>query len=201
MNLFETQGVKSDFKFGETVSPWLNTVFTTEAFTPRAEADNGYSDFVGPPKASIARGDEPEFPWERLSPDRPLVYVSFGTQLAPPRRFFERFARAFPDDRIQVVMSLGDWADDPEPLALPQHFITVRYAPQIRLLERAAAVVTHGGANSVSEALSHGKPMLVIPLGHEQSLQAHLVQASGTDRQPTSTKTIPEYGETGSSRF
>jgi len=37
-------------------------------------------------------------------------------------------------------------------------------------------MVTHGGANGVNEALSHGKPMLVVPLTHEQELQAHFVE-------------------------
>ncbi len=43
-----------------------------------------------------------------------------------------------------------------------------RYAPQLELLKIAKIVITHGGSNTVFEALMEGKPMVVIPLAHDQ---------------------------------
>ena len=40
--------------------------------------------------------------------------------------------------------------------------------PQITLLSRAAAAVTHGGNNSVTECLSAGVPMVVLPFSTDQ---------------------------------
>ena len=43
-----------------------------------------------------------------------------------------------------------------------------RYAPQLELLKLAKIVITHGGPNTVFEALMEGKPMVAIPLAHDQ---------------------------------
>ncbi len=63
--------------------------------------------------------------------------------------------------------------------ALPREVIVTGYAPQRRLIERAAVAVTHGGVSSVNECLDAGCPMLVLPLGKEQPLQAELVARAG----------------------
>ena len=60
--------------------------------------------------------------------------------------------------------------------------IAVAHVPQLQLLEKVAVFVTHGGANSVMEALYYGVPMLVVPYHLEQPLQAHFVVKSGTGR-------------------
>ncbi len=74
-----------------------------------------------------------------------------------------------------LVISAGDLAASisvPEVIALP-------YAPQLALLPRAAAMITHGGANSVMEALSFGVPLLVTPICNDQPHTAHFVEQSG----------------------
>jgi UDP:flavonoid glycosyltransferase YjiC (YdhE family) len=60
--------------------------------------------------------------------------------------------------------------------------LAVRYAPQLALLTRARAFVTHGGANSVMEAIASGVPMLVSPLCNDQPHQAWFVEAAGIGR-------------------
>ena len=42
--------------------------------------------------------------------------------------------------------------------------------PQLTVLRRASLFVTHGGMNSVNEALYYGVPMIVIPFGLDQPL-------------------------------
>ena len=166
-------------KLGEVQSPWLNTVFTTEEFVPRANADNEVSLYIGPSRTAKARGDEPAFPWERLRSDVPLIYVSFGSQLTPPMQVIEAIAAAVEPGEAQLVLALNDLIDAPDLPALRDDIIAVRYAPQTALLDRAAVMIAHGGVNGVAEALSRGVPLLVIPLGHEQPLQAHFVERSG----------------------
>jgi UDP:flavonoid glycosyltransferase YjiC (YdhE family) len=57
--------------------------------------------------------------------------------------------------------------------------LAVEYAPQLAVLDHAAVMVNHGGANSVQECISRGKPMLVIPLTYEQQLLASFVVQAG----------------------
>jgi MGT family glycosyltransferase len=55
--------------------------------------------------------------------------------------------------------------------------IAHRSVPQPEVLARAALFVTHGGVNSVNEALYAGVPMLVVPQGADQPLVAsHVVE-------------------------
>ena len=49
-----------------------------------------------------------------------------------------------------------------------------------RLSPRASAVVTHAGHGTVMKALSHGVPLLCLPLGRDQGDNAARVEASGT---------------------
>ena len=44
----------------------------------------------------------------------------------------------------------------------------VRYAPQLELVKRAAAVVTHAGLNTTLESLAEGVPLVAIPQGNDQ---------------------------------
>jgi zeaxanthin glucosyltransferase len=46
--------------------------------------------------------------------------------------------------------------------------VVVRHAPQLELLKRAAVCVTHAGLNTTLEALSHGVPLLAIPVSTDQ---------------------------------
>jgi MGT family glycosyltransferase len=62
---------------------------------------------------------------------------------------------------------------------LPDHTIATPYAPQLEMLARADAFVTHGGANSVMEGMYFGVPLLVIPLASDQPMQADLVARAG----------------------
>ena len=63
--------------------------------------------------------------------------------------------------------------------SLPGDPIVVRYAPQLELLKRAAAVITHAGLNTVLESLAEGVPLVAIPLGNDQPGVAARVAARG----------------------
>ena len=46
--------------------------------------------------------------------------------------------------------------------------IVVPFAPQLALLDRAALSITHAGLNTALESLSHGLPMVAIPITNDQ---------------------------------
>ena len=47
------------------------------------------------------------------------------------------------------------------------------------MLKQARAFITHGGMNSVSEAMIHGVPMVVIPFVSDQPANARQVEKLG----------------------
>jgi len=104
----------------------------------------------------------------------PLVYAAFGSQIAPPAGLVTALANALGAGEADVVIASSDADLSPQP-----HVVCVSWAPQLALLGRARAMVTHGGANSVAECLARGVPPLVVPLGADQPLQAYLVERAG----------------------
>jgi zeaxanthin glucosyltransferase len=112
------------------------------------------------------------FPWERLNPDRPLVFCSLGTQSyripGAPRFFSEVLAAAASRPDWQFVVALGErWStDDIGPAA--DNTLLVPFAPQERLLPRSSLVITHAGLGTIKESISFGVPMLAFPLLYDQ---------------------------------
>ena len=112
-----------------------------------------------------------EFPWDRLD-GRPLIYVSLGTSRKIQASIFRIIAEACEGLGMQIVMSLGG-RRDPEMFAgLPGSPLIVREAPQLELIKIAAIVISHAGINTILETLMEGKPMIAIPITHDQPAMA-----------------------------
>jgi MGT family glycosyltransferase len=90
---------------------------------------------------------------------------------------FRLVAAACQDLDLQLVISLGGQFDPEMFEDLPGNPLVVKYAPQLDLLKLAKVVVTHGGPNTAFEALMEGKPIVAIPLAHDQpAVAARLVR-------------------------
>jgi len=172
-------GVELAFRSSDVVSPALNMVFASPRLLPEAALPPGVR-AVGAALPLGDRGDEASFPWDRLPAGRPIVYVAFGSQISPPVEVYEILAASLHPEEAFLVMAVKDLLDEPRIRALPSHVLAVRYAPQVKLLAHASAMVNHGGANSVMECLALGTPMLLLPLVNDQFVMARLVEQSGT---------------------
>jgi UDP:flavonoid glycosyltransferase YjiC (YdhE family) len=161
----------------------LVLAFTAEAlFGPATglPAAAGPVRWVGP---SIDQRPEPSpFPWEWLDPARRRVLVSLGTVNAEVGdRFFATAVEALsgPDSRpdLQVVV-----VAPPDRVALPPDTDRIRVfdrVPQLALLPHLDAVVSHGGHNTVCEALAHGLPLVLAPIRDDQPIVADQVVRAG----------------------
>ncbi len=132
---------------------------------PRRELPTNFH-FVGP-LHSLATRTDTAFPWERLD-GRPLIYASMGTLQNRLAWAFRAIAEGCATLNAQLVLSLGGALDPTEFAGLPGDPIVVRYAPQLMLLQRAAVCITHAGLNTVLESLTHGVPMMAIPVTNDQ---------------------------------
>ena len=173
--LFEQYGVPVSFRGCDALSPHLTIAFTTRDFVGR---DVPGVCMVGPSLPPRDRGDEPDFPWALLRDDCPIVYMSFGSQIYYQPRMFQTVINATADLGVQLVLAAGELVETDE-LDLHDHVLAVRYTPQLQLLPRTSLLITHGGANSVMEALHFGVPMLISPLCNDQFHQARFIKESG----------------------
>ncbi|WP_158623307.1 glycosyltransferase [Corallococcus sp. CA053C] len=114
---------------------------------------------------------EPDFPWERLDAARPLVVCSLGTmviQAEQARRFHRSIAQAASRrPQWQFVVATNHWTE-PLPGPVPENLVSVKHVPQLQMLRRASAMVTHGGFNSIKECIYFGVPMVVLPMQFDQ---------------------------------
>jgi UDP:flavonoid glycosyltransferase YjiC (YdhE family) len=127
--------------------------------------------FVGP--AIAGRPDATPFPWEALRPGR-RVLVSLGTVSAERGAPF--FAAAIAGIRAAQLVVVAPPGVVPDP---PPHVLVRARVPQLQLLSHVDAVVTHGGHNTVCEALSLGKPLVCAPIRDDQPVVAQQVVAAG----------------------
>jgi UDP:flavonoid glycosyltransferase YjiC (YdhE family) len=114
--------------------------------------------------------------------DAPLVLASLGTVLYAQAGVREAILDALRDEPVRLVLALGPDADPARWGPVGPNIQLVRRAPQQWLLPRCAAFVTHGGANSVREALLAGTPLVVVPLGFDQPYHARRCEELGLAR-------------------
>lgn len=135
--------------------------------------------YTGPWIDEPSAGEHP-FPWDALD-GRPLIYASLGTLQNRVMSIYETIVEACAGLNAQLVVSLGQpgaGASTPQRAGA----LFVNYAPQRALLKRSSLVITHGGLNTVLEALSAGVPLVAIPITNDQPGNAMRVVHLGVGR-------------------
>lgn len=156
-------------------SPYLVLGLTSSALTGAAPVPT-HSALVGP-----ALGERPavaEFAWPGWDPARRHVLVTVGTMaLHLARDFYARMVVALAPlaDRVQALfIAPPELVPDP-----PANVVVAPRVPVLELMPRLDAVVSHGGLNTVTEALYHGVPMILAPIRHDQPTVARQVADAG----------------------
>lgn len=174
-------GLPADFDFR--FSPVLTLSLTTPGLTGPLAAPAPVVQ-VGP--CLGARPDDPDFDWAWLD-GRPLMLISVGTLADELAGDFYARAIAATTCETQVIL-IGD----PDRVAAPPaHVRVLSRVPMLALLPRTAVVVSHGGLNTVSEALAHAVPLVLAPIRHDQPINARLVVAAGAGRRVNFNRCSP----------
>ncbi|MEV5544287.1 nucleotide disphospho-sugar-binding domain-containing protein [Saccharopolyspora shandongensis] len=112
------------------------------------------------------------------SSERKRVLVSFGTYFNTPEIISPLLAELTTSD-IDLVVTLGLLAT-PEQFDVDHSRVSfVPFTPLADLLPGVDAILTHGGAGTTLAALAKGIPLVVIPQGADQFIQAERVAATG----------------------
>jgi UDP:flavonoid glycosyltransferase YjiC (YdhE family) len=103
----------------------------------------------------------------------PTVYFTLGTIYnMESGDLFQRVLGGLRDLPINLIVTVGRDINPAEFGPQPANIHIERYIPQSVLLPHCDAVVSHGGSGSVIGALAHGLPMVLIPMGADQPLNA-----------------------------
>ena len=158
------------------VTEALNLVFVPRAFQPEGDSFDARFRFLGPVLGTRADGQ-----WAPPDTERPLLYVSLGSIFTDRPDLYRTCLGAFDDGSWQVAMTIGD--TDPTELGPLPSTVEVRpWFPQLAVLARATAFLTHAGMGSTMEALYHGVPLLTVPQMPEQVVNANRVTELGLGR-------------------
>ena len=118
-----------------------------------------------------------DFPLARLN-GRRVVFVSLGKVASDHSGFYCSCFEAFVGTDWLVVAATGR-TDPVELQPMPANVVSRPFVPQIAVLERARAFVSHGGMNATMEALWLGVPLVVVPQLGDQPLVAERITALG----------------------
>ncbi|MGA5143211.1 glycosyltransferase [Streptomyces azureus] len=94
-----------------------------------------------------------------------LIYFSLGSLGSADVELMRRVIASLARTSHRYIVSKGPLHDEIE---LPPNMWGAEFLPQTRILPLVDLVITHGGNNTITEALHFGKPMIVLPLFWDQ---------------------------------
>lgn len=149
----------------------LNIVYLPDKFQPyRSDLDQTYI-FCVPPMEQFAVHNH-RIPFDAMK--KPIIYISIGSILSS-KKFCKKCIKAFGNKELSVILNTG--RVNPETLGnIPSNIWTYSFVPQLEVLQHTDLFITHGGMNSVNEAMYYGVPMLVMPFINDQPLNAAQVE-------------------------
>lgn len=157
----------------------LNIVYTSKKFQPYNNLLDASYNFAGNNlmfRKLIEKKDEIDF----LNKQK-KVLVSFGSIMSDKDElveFYNNMMNYFRKYDATFILNIGklkkNMFDN-----IPDNFILKNGISQLQLLEVVDLFITHGGMNSVSEALQLNTPMIVIPQVMDQFIVADQVEKNG----------------------
>ncbi len=142
-------------------SPYLYLSYTTERFEFFRSDLRPQVHYIGPTLNRKSATTEVQLP-QFSTNESPLIYFTMGT-LQGKRKVFYQMIEAARGAPWRVAMTVGDLFRTDSFGELPPNVTIANWLPQIELLSRSAAIVCHGGFNTVNDALALSVPLLVLP--------------------------------------
>jgi UDP:flavonoid glycosyltransferase YjiC (YdhE family) len=130
--------------------------------------------------------------WLTTLPERRTIYVTFGTVFnVECGDLYERVIAGLRDVQVNVVVTVGNQIDPRDLGPQPDNVRIERFVDHGVLLRHCDAVVCHAGSGTVVDALAHGLPMVLLPMGADQPLNARRCEQLGVARVLDSVAATP----------
>lgn len=113
---------------------------------------------------------------KELGREGALIYVSMGSMGSTDPDLRNRLLGALKKSKHRFIISLGLGTSEIE---LPSNFYGEPFLPQPSVISLVDLVITHGGNNTVAEAIHFGKPMVLMSLNWDQHDNAQRVHEQG----------------------
>lgn len=165
-------------RVGDGEAPWLSDRLIVTPTPPSFDEPSGETIAVQRyRRAAAGPAVEPA--------DPPRVYATLGTEVMGSHRgppllstILEAFARA----EVTGIVTTGIEVDGEDHAPIPPGVEILDFVPHADVVPASRVVVTHGGAGTVQDALTMGRPMVVLPQFADQFLNGNRVEAVGIGR-------------------
>lgn len=135
------------------------------------------------PFAVNAAGDAALPPWVGQPGAAPLLYLTLGTVFnLESGDLMGRLITALRTLPVNLIATIGYEIDPAELGPQPANVRIEPYISQSFLLPHCRLVVSHGGSGTVIGALAHGLPLVLVPMGADQMVNAERCAALGVGR-------------------
>jgi MGT family glycosyltransferase len=184
--------------YGKAMLPKLNPVRRGEGLEP---IDSPIDHMLAPDRILVLTGAPLEYPrtdlpahvrfvgaqsWDPPAPEPewlrepgdPWVLVTCSTEYQGDEALAAAAIDALRDEPVRVVITLADAHGAAELPQAPNARIE-RFVPHRPVLDRAVAVVCHGGMGIVQKSVARGVPVVAVPFGRDQPEVARRVVHSG----------------------
>ncbi len=150
----------------EYLSPFAQISQTLDGFDFPREHRPAHFHTVGPLRSRTTRV---EGEWS-IDPNRPFIFASLGTLQGGRLDMFKQMVIACQRLGAQLLIAHCGGLDAAQEQTLRQmgDVRVTAFAPQQWMLEQADVVITHGGLNTVMDAIAACTPMLVMPIAFDQ---------------------------------
>lgn len=160
------------------------------AMQPNADrVDPDRVTFVGPCFDTRADADV----WTRPAGTAKILLISLGSAYTHRPAFYRQCLAAFGDlPGWHVVLQIGKHTDVAELGTIPANVDVHSWIPQRAVLAQADAFVTHAGMGGCGEGLLAGVPMIAVPQGAEQFMNADRLVELGIARRLDTPDATPD---------
>ena len=109
----------------------------------------------------------------------PIIFTLGSAAVVNPGTFYAESIQAAIQLNHRAVLLMGS---NPLPDNLPKEIFVMDYAPYSKIFPHACAIVHQGGIGTTAQALSAGRPTIVVPYIGDQPDNAARVDRLGTSR-------------------
>lgn len=122
---------------------------------------------------------EPSPAWMTGPQVEPIVYVTLGTVFNESVDVFRTIVAGLRDQPVRVLVTVGETGDPASLGPQPANVHIERYIPQARILPLCSLMVSHAGSGALLGAIKAGVPMLAVPQGADQFMNAERLTLAG----------------------
>ena len=128
-------------------------------------------------------------PWSSDDP-RPLVVISLSSTFQNQKATIQNAIDSLKDLEVRGLVTLG-LALEEEKFEAPENVVVLKSAPHSLVFPHTDLVITHAGHGTIMRALSHGLPLICLPMGRDQNDNAAKISYHGCGLK-LSPKSSPE---------